>query len=60
MGIFLMFRKQEMRKITPHAEAKGMEHLIFYRKNRKKNASKGKIKVKARVLFRDKVKACLK
>ncbi|KMZ80973.1 hypothetical protein PVIIG_04491 [Plasmodium vivax India VII] len=41
-------------------KAKGMEHLIFFRKNRKKNSSKGRIKVKARVLYRGKVKACLK
>ncbi|EDL44591.1 hypothetical protein PVX_094235 [Plasmodium vivax] len=38
-------------------KAEGMEHLIFFRKNRKKNSSKGRIKVKARVLYRGKVKA---
>ncbi|EUD61390.1 hypothetical protein C922_05865 [Plasmodium inui San Antonio 1] len=37
-----------------------MEYLIFYERSRRKDSSKGKIKVKARVLFRGKIKICLK
>ncbi|EUD63803.1 hypothetical protein C922_05816, partial [Plasmodium inui San Antonio 1] len=37
-----------------------MEYLIFYKRSPKKHSSKGKIKVKARVLFRGKIEICLK